>query len=239
MICEQAGTENYGIITKGDAHIPGKQVYKPVLILGDLYDTTPNESGDIASWCGKPPQNDQTYTPCYPNAGYILSRIGGVVETPNLINFKSGKMTHFWNPSFYDFAALEELARTIVYGTYGGGPQSGGYRVFVKTAGGSYTYGSLCQNCGLQEYQWGKVMVVFRTDEDITITKVNNENPQKWGGVILAPFSKVTVKGAVSHVDGLVVARELVTNGANQGGIQYHSSMYTGPMECRKCKDCD
>ena len=83
-------------------------------------------------------------------------------------------------------------------------------------------------------------MVVFRTDEDITITKVNNENPQKWGGVILAPFSKVIVKGAVSHVDGLVVARELVTNGANQGGIQYHSSMYTGPMECRACKDgCD
>ena len=29
-----AGTGNYGIITKGDAHIPGKQVYKPVLILG-------------------------------------------------------------------------------------------------------------------------------------------------------------------------------------------------------------
>ena len=43
MICEQAGTENYGIITKNDAHIPGKQVYKPVLIGGDLYDTTPTE----------------------------------------------------------------------------------------------------------------------------------------------------------------------------------------------------
>ena len=83
-------------------------------------------------------------------------------------------------------------------------------------------------------------MVVFRTDEDVTIVKGNGGNPQKWGGVILAPFSKVTVKGAVSHVDGLVVARELVTNGANQGGIQYHSSMYTGPMECRACKDgCD
>ena len=56
-------------------------------------------------------------------------------------------------------------------------------------------------------------------------------------GVVAAPG--LTVKGAISHADGLVVARELVTNGANQGGIQYHSSMYTGPMECRPCKDCD
>ena len=55
------------------------------------------------------------------------------------------------------------------------------------------------------------------------------------GGNLRLPFSKVTVKGAISHADGLVVARELVTNGANQGGIQYHSDLYGGPMECKPC----
>ena len=96
----------------------------------------------------------------------IPSRIGGDVKK-GLITFKSGEITgQTPYPTHLDFAALEELTRTITAGTY-----ANGYKVFVLTSGGDVAYSDLCQNCGLQEYQDGKVMVVFRTDEDVTITK--------------------------------------------------------------------
>ena len=99
--------KNYGIITKNDARTPGKQIYKAVLIGGDTYDTTPDDAGDVASKCGEVYRGRQM-PPCS-----IPSRIGGDVKN-GLITFKSGEITgQTPYPTHLDFAALEELTRTI------------------------------------------------------------------------------------------------------------------------------
>ena len=247
-----AGTENYGIITKEDATIPDKQIYKPILVGGDFTDTH-SGNGQIASWCGKPPQNGQTYTPCKPNAGYIKSRIGGISTSPG--EFKSGVETEDapLYPTYLDLAALEELARTITAGTYCTTPPcsaSSKHYVVVLTdtstvrgtqdlpsinGWNDIKFSDYCTYNGCQDYQWGRFLIVIRSDRKIRL--VFGGNPAKMGAMILAPFSKVQVANNIQFVDGLIVAKELEGGG---NGVQFHSNVYTGPLKCRPCKDgCD
>ena len=164
--------------------------------------------------------------------------------------FKSGVSTGQapLYPTYLDFAALEELARTIIAGTsppsdgYGSGSTSG-YNVVVLTNANlpsvndwnDIRFSDYCTYNGCQDYQDGRFLIVIRSDRKIRL--VPGGNPYKMGAVILAPFSKVQVANNIQHVDGLIVAKELEGGG---NGVQFHSEIYDGPLECLPCKDgCD
>ena len=78
-----AGTGNYGIITKGDATIPDKNIYKPILVGGDFDDThlkTQNHPGNFQEdkyQCSNPKCQNNPYCEAPPGPQECTGCVGG------------------------------------------------------------------------------------------------------------------------------------------------------------------
>ena len=122
-----------------------------------------------------------------------------------------------------NFAAYEWLARNAKSST------SGSYKVVVMTTGG--TFNTYSFNPGGQGSDNGNTLVIFNTAADIILDKTSDG--RQFGPSVIAPFSKVTLKGQAGFVDGLVVAREFTDDGNNAGSLQMHANGYKGTITCK------
>ena len=187
-------------MTTGDATIGAHSMYKGLAIGGTLYDGTPNESGTVDS------------TQSYVNA----------LDQSANFNFNGGisKGSSSVADAMYDrFVYLAQNAKDS---------QSGNYKVVVQTMGGTYNMYDF--NPGGQGEDNGKTLVIFNTDEDITLTKTSDG--RQFGPTVIAPFAKVIVRGDAGFVDGSIYAKTFETNGNNQGSLQLHGDTYSGAIEC-------
>ena len=107
---------------------------------------------------------------------------------------------------------------------------SGRYKVVVMTKGGTYNMYDFRRQ-GWQGEDNGKTLVVFNTQDDVAVTKTRDG--RQFGPSILAPFSRVTVKGEAGYVDGSIIAKSLGGNpGRNAGSLQLHGDFFKGKLEC-------
>ena len=136
---------------------------------------------------------------------------------PVSINWNGGGLKYISNLSeVLDFSQFEWLAQNIKDNSNNG-------KVKVVTNGGNV---DMCQFSFTEECDNGERMIVFNTNEDVTLNSCAG-NGRKFGPSVLAPFSKVTLNS--DFIDGFVVAREFISNNSNQ---QCHGDVYTGPLEC-------
>lgn len=136
------------------------------------------------------------------------------------LQFKGGLQTGFDLNSKFTWSDFEWLAQNLK------SDNKKGYRVKVFTKGGKYTMYDIPG--ATQGYDKGASLMVFNTDDDITLTKTNDG--RQFGPTILAPFSKVTLLGDAGFIDGCVVAKSFDSNG---NGLQMHGDCFKGPLTCK------
>jgi len=190
----------YSVVTTGDATIGAHSMYKGLAIAGTLYDGSPNESGTVDS-----------------TKSFVKSLDGNTN-----FNFNGGIQlgsSTVVDGMYERFAYLAQNAKDS---------QSGSYKVVVKSQGG--TFNTYDFNAGGQGEDNGKTLVIFNTNQDVTLTKTPDS--RQFGPTVIAPFAKVIVKGDAGFVDGSIYAKTLETQGGNQGGLQLHGDTYTGPIQC-------
>jgi hypothetical protein len=203
-----SGSLNYALITSGNAKISAHTVYRAVHVGGTLTDGTTSSDTIISS--------------NYQNQASWVNTLGSPVKptTGATLEIKGGYTTG--GTGVLNFAAYEWLARNAKSST------SGSYKVVVMTTGG--TFNTYSFNNGGQGYDNGNTLVIFNTTADIILDKTSDG--RQFGPSVIAPFSKVTLKGQAGFVDGLVVAREFTDDNNNAGSLQMHASGYKGPITC-------
>jgi hypothetical protein len=198
---------NYALITSGNAKISAHTVYRAVHVGGILFDGTLWSQTVISS-------NNQNQASWIKTLGTPVAVAGSTLE------IKGGYTTG--GTGALDFAAYEWLARNAKSST------SGSFKVVVMTTGG--TFNTYSFNNGGQGSDNGNTLVIFNTTADIILDKTTDG--RQFGPSVIAPFSKVTLKGQAGFVDGLVVAREFTDDNENAGSLQMHGNGYKGPITC-------
>jgi hypothetical protein len=77
-------------------------------------------------------------------------------------------------------------------------------------------------------------LVIFNTWEDICLSRSSDGLP--FSPTVIAPFSMVQVEAGIGMVSGSIVARELVTTGANPidyTTLEFVGEAFIGTLECR------
>jgi len=200
-----AGTTDYTAITKENALMHAHSFYTDLAIGGDLKDGTPNENA--------------------PLDGDVC--VGGTItgRWNKNGNIKEGCKLD----TLFDWADFEDLARRAVSGTYSS--WIGIYKVVVLNKGG--TYNTYDFRNGGQGEDNGKTLAIFRSDEDVILTKTSDG--RQFGPSVLAPFARVTLKGDAGFIDGFLIAKSIGGNpGGNAGQLQMHGDGYKGKIECYK-----
>lgn len=201
------------MITKDDAHIAAKLVYSGALVGGGLYDETPDEDTVVSS--NGPPQMTWARTKW---RGGKWNFKGGIKTGVQLDDWKKQVGFH-WS----DFEWLAKHLKTC---------NRDGCRVKVFMKGGTYDmYDMPGASEGLDK---GKHLMVFNTKDDIVLTKTRDD--RQFGPTVLAPFSKVTLKGDAGFIDGPVIARTFTSDG---NGLEMHGDCYRGSFDCSKFADVD
>jgi hypothetical protein len=195
-----AETFNFALITKNNAAVGAHAIYLGVAVGGTLSDTTSNESGTV----------DKTKS-------YV-----GSLSSNARFNFNGGISQNAALSSIVDFSHYEWLARNAV------SSNAGGKKVIVVDHGGTFNMYDF--NSGGQGSDDGNTLIIFDTDEDITLDKTSDG--RQFGPSVIAPFAKVSLKGRAGYIDGIVVAKEFKTTSSNQGQLQLHGKAYTGALEC-------
>jgi hypothetical protein len=195
-----AETFNFALITKNNAAVGAHAIYLGVAVGGTLSDTTSNESGTV----------DKTRS-------YV-----GSLSSNARFNFNGGISQNADLSSVVDFSHYEWLARNAV------SSNEGGKKVIVVDHGGTFNMYDF--NDGGQGSDNGNTLVIFDTEEDITLDKTSDG--RQFGPSVVAPFAKVSLKGRAGYIDGIVVAKEFTTSSGNQGQLQLHGKAYTGALEC-------
>lgn len=136
-------------------------------------------------------------------------------------NFNGGQEQRVFS---FDWVDFEWLAQNVKASS------SGGYVVKVFTKGGTYNMDDALKDG--QGEDNGKTLMVFNTVETVTLTKT--DSGRQFGPSVLAPFSKVILKGEAGFIDGCVFAKSFGdwSSGANAGQLQMHGDCYKGRLEC-------
>jgi len=192
--------EKYSVVTTGNAILGAHNMYKGLAIGGQLRDGSPNENAVVDS-----------------TKSYIHELAGTTKFT-----FNGGKAIGATEVPDSMWAQFEYLA------THAVSSSEGNKKVVVMTQGG--TYNTFDFNNGGQGEDNGNTLVIFNTDEDITLTKTSDG--RQFGPTVIAPFAKVFVKGDAGYVDGSIYAKYVETTGGNQGQLQLHGDTYKGSIEC-------
>jgi hypothetical protein len=146
----------------------------------------------------------------------------GSLASNNRFNFNGGISANVPLSEVVDYEHYEWLAQ------HAKSSNINGKKVVVVDHGGKFnTYNF---NNGGQGYDNGNTLVIFNTAEDVTLTKTSDG--RQFGPSVLAPFSKVILKGNAGFIDGFVVAKEFTCSGGSQGSLQLHGATYKGELEC-------
>jgi len=193
----------YSLITEGNAKVAAHNVYTGVAIGGQFEDGHPNSNMVVGAR-----KSQMSYM--------------GSLKSPYNINFNGGKTTN---------AALEDVVDWDHYVWLAKNAESsnaGNKKVVVLDHGGTFN---------LYDFRWGgqgedngNTLVIFNTDDDITLTKTSDG--RQFGPSVIAPFSKVYLRGEAGYIDGFVVAKSFETNGQNPSQLQMHGDTYTGSISC-------
>ena len=190
----------YSLITSRNANNGAHSMYKGMAVGGLLVDETPNESGTV----------DRTMS-------FIQA-----MTSQSRFNFNGGVTFNQTVPlSMYEHFAF--LARNAVNSS-----NTDGFKVVVLTKGGTYNLYHFVP--GGQGEDNGKTLVIFNTQESITITATSDG--RQFGPSIIAPFANVSVSSNAGYVDGLIMAKNFLTSSAC-GSLQLHADTYTGQIQCR------
>lgn len=194
-------TIQFSLITKQDARVAAHGIYKGMAIGGQLYDPFPRNSKTVD---GK---------------AYV-----GSLSKKEGYNFNKGIEKNVLLSNVVDFAYFEWLAQNAQSNWY-----NGDYKVVVLTKGGTYnTYNF--RNGGQGEDN-GKTLVIFNTNEKVTLTKT--PDGRQFGPSVIAPFSTVDLSGNAGFVDGFIVAKSFVSSGGGKATqLQMHGDTYKGPIRC-------
>lgn len=195
----------FSVITKAWANISAHSMYKGISIGGLLTDASPGQDGTIDSTISYVKRKNSD-----PNK-FKFNFNGGVQYGTEGVDQK------FWKK-------IEYLTKHAKSGTMGE------YKVVVVEKGGEYNLYDF-RNGG-QGYDKGKTLVIFNTDEEITITK--SKDGRQFGPTIIAPFAHVKVLANAGFVDGAVIAKTLQTFG---GSLQLHGDIYSGKIPCQEGDD--
>jgi len=198
-------TDEFSLITKEDAEVAPKNIYKGLLVGGTLSDPYPSTSKVVG---GK----------SYVNA----------LQQPAGYNFNQGIETNVMIEDIIEYEKFEYLARNAKEGSY-----SQNYQVFVLDHGGSFSTYDFVP--GGQGEDNGKTLVIFNTEETVTLTKTTDG--RQFGPSVIAPFSIVDLHGNAGYIDGFVVAKQFgsfSSNGNQATQLQMHGDAYTGPIECNQ-----
>lgn len=201
-------TLNYAVVTSGNATISAHTVYRAVHVAGTLIDGTSSSDTVISSnYQNQPSWMGKLASPVKPSQGATLEIKGG---------YTVGGL------GVLDYATYEWLAQHAQSST------SGGYKVVVMTSGG--TFNTYNFRNGGQGSDNGNTLVIFNTPDAVILDKTSDG--RQFGPSVLAPFSKVTLKGDAGFVDGFVIAKEFTNDGNNGSALQMHANGYTGPLTC-------
>jgi hypothetical protein len=209
------------LVTKGDATVAAHNIYTAIAIQGTFNDGSPFESGTVdgiayigdgSAIAAGPQRTYPTWNfnaqpdpiKAFAAANINFAQLEGFVHHPDLQNFTQG-----------DF--------TVIVSSRGG-------TFSLDDVGGSFdASGNYIADPDAQGENNGKTLVIFTTANDITLTK-SPTNSRQFGPSVFAPFAKVDLRGDAGFIDGCVVARTFVNNGANAGQLQLHGDCYTGPL---------
>ena len=149
----------------------------------------------------------------------------GSIQTPIRINWNGGINTgSTLEDAGIDFSYFEYMAKNTFTTT------RNGYNIVRKTSGG--TFNTFDFNDGGQGEDNGKTIVFFDTTDKVILKKTNDG--RQFGPTVIAPFSVVQVHGNAGFVDGLIVAKRLVTQGGNPSQLQLHGDYFRGTdLPCR------
>ncbi|CAJ1961335.1 unnamed protein product [Cylindrotheca closterium] len=143
----------------------------------------------------------------------------GSVQTPIRINWNKGINTgSTLEDAGIDWSYFEYMAKNTFSTT------RNGYKIVRMTSGGNFNTYSF--NNGGQGEDNGKTIVFFDTNQKVTLTKTNDG--RQFGPTVIAPFSEVEVHGNAGFVDGLIVAKKLITSGGNPSQLQLHGDYFKG-----------
>jgi len=212
-------TLNYALITAGDAKVSAHDVYRAVHIGGTLTDGSTNDNVISANYQNQVSWMGALGSPVKPTAGATLEIKGPNVQNvpyplPNYVVGGSPQL---------DFAFYEWLTRNAKSST------SGNYMVVVVTTGGTYNTENFRGPNG-QGSDNGNTLVIFNTNQDVTLDCTSSS--RQFGPSVIAPFSKVIIKGRAGYVDGLVVAKQFTDDNLSADSLQMHGNVYTGPITC-------
>jgi len=144
----------------------------------------------------------------------------GSIQTPIRVNWNNGGVNTgaTLEDAGVDWSYFEYMAKNTFSTT------RNGYKIVRETSGGTFTTYSF--NNGGQGEDNGKTIVFFDTTDRVTLTKTSDG--RQFGPTVIAPFSEVWVHGNAGFVDGLIVAKSLVTQGGNPGQLQLHGDYFKG-----------
>lgn len=212
---------NYAVITAGDAAIAAHNIYKGIIIGGELSDCSPTAHGMVNS------NTDGTAHP---------SHVGSFAEADWEKHWHFDSVVETSTPptdcEFEKFVALSEKLVTTdsvkVFNECPSGPIDSSTFVGVDPITGAP-----------QGEDNGATLVVYTCECKGTIILKGTEGSvagRQFGPSLLAPCAKVIIDGSAGYVDGTIIAESLGCAGANADQVQLHGDLYKGPMEC-PCPD--
>ena len=148
----------------------------------------------------------------------------GELAQPHRFHFQNGISVGGSDMPF-EWADLEYFASSIAKGVV----QSQQYDVRVLCSGGVYSMESIFGSQPVAARSGRTALVVAYTDESISFRSSPDGRPLD--ASVLAPFSDVTIKPSVGHVDGFVVAKSLRMS-RNGGSVQLHAQCFGGEFAC-------
>jgi hypothetical protein len=141
------------------------------------------------------------------------------------VNWNGGKETGTDLSSVIDFSHFEWLAQNAE------DSDINGYKVIVKTSGGTFDTSDFRGSDGQGEDN-GRTVVIFNTADEVTLTKTNWG--RQFGPSVNAPFSVVKLDGDTGFMHGFVVAQEFDSNvEGDPSKLQLHGDTYVGPITCK------
>ena len=182
-----SGTTGFSLITEGDAEFSAHNVYQGLAIGG-------------------------SFTQMQTSSSMVVDGESFIWEIQNVnnlnINWNGGLDYPARLDDVFDFEHFKWLARNAEDYT-----DRAGKNVFVVTHGGSFSTYDFNGDSGQGEDN-GNTLVIFNTDEDVTLTKT--QHGRQFGPSVLAPFANVYLEDSAGYVDGFVVAVRVGSDGRSK-----------------------